>query len=318
MDTNVLLTCGRFHGALGLARDLSASGARVDIADSYALSPALHSKAVDRSHIIASPAGDPVGFAKDVARIARERDIELIVPTFEGGFYLANYADLIPATLFAPPFEIIRRLHDKARFVEYCHALGIRTPDTLVVDSQDALRDAVAKFENFVARPAYSRGGLTYLTNHGPRAGENTVEDCQPTSENPWLVQDYIEGDDACTLSVARHGEVVLHCAYEPSIAAPGGFSVQFTSIADAAVLDIVSAICRDLNYTGFIGFDYRRTSDGLVMIECNPRTGPGVFLMPQGWVSEAVIGSPTGLMEVEPGISRQYDAFMLNRHLVN
>ncbi|MEM7442455.1 MAG: hypothetical protein AAF414_03875, partial [Pseudomonadota bacterium] len=47
-------------------------------------------------------------------------------------------------------------------------------------------------------------------------------------------------------------------------------------------------------------------------------RTGPGVFLMPQGWVSEAVIGSPTGLMEVEPGISRQYDAFMLNRHLVN
>ena len=213
---NVLVSCGRFYPSIALVRALHEAGARVDVADSYKLAPALHSHAVDKMHVIAAPASDAVQFVDDVAAIVRERDIDLVVPAVEEGFYLAHYADRIPVPIFSPPFSTIERLHDKAHFQEVCRELGLRTPRTITVDSREAHRDAIGQFELFLARPAFSRGGITCHTNHGPRAGEMSVDDVEPTRDNPWLVQEFIEGDDACSFSVVRDGKVVVHCTYEP------------------------------------------------------------------------------------------------------
>jgi glutathione synthase/RimK-type ligase-like ATP-grasp enzyme len=315
-DLRVLVTCGRFAPATALVRQLHDAGASVDVADACKLAPALHSNAADEIHVVAPPAREPVRFAQDVAKIMRQRRIDLVVPAFEEGFYLARYAELVPAPLFAPPFETIARLHDKSRFLKLCRDLGLRMPRTTVVDSRDDLREAVRDFDEFVARPAFSRGGQIYLTNHGPRAGETAVDDCDPTPDNPWLVQEYVDGEDACSFSVAREGQVVVHCPYAPSIPSPGGWSVQFSSIEDFGSLEVASRICAELGVNGFIGFDYRRTRDGLVMIECNPRCSAGIFLCPEGWVGEAVIGDQRTLRMVEPGRRRQYDAYLLDRHM--
>jgi len=43
--------------------------------------------------------------------------------------------------------------------------------------------------------------------------------------------------------------------------------------------------------FTGHIGFDYRRTDDDLVMIECNPRSSAGAFFPPGEWLVEAMVG---------------------------
>lgn len=317
-DRRVLVTGGRFHPATVVVRALRGFGARVDAADSYKLSPALHSHAVDEIHLVPSPSHESVGFAEAVAQIVREREIDLVVPTFEEGFFLSRYAELVPAAIFAPPLETIARLHNKLRFAELCNDLGLRTPKTIAATSRAELRDAVGQFENFVARPAYSRGGMVYLTNHGPRAGESTVDDCQPTSDNPWLVQEYVEGKDACSFSIAREGRVVVHCAYEPTIAASGGWSLQFTSIEDFGSYEVASTISRELAFDGFISFDYRRTADGLVMIECNPRLSAGVQLTPEDWVGNAMLGKSDGEVRVvEPGARRQYDAYLLDRHII-
>lgn len=316
-DLNILVTCGRFHPAIGMVRALHAGGARIDVADAYKLSPALHSGAVDTAHVVASAAPDPARYARDIGEIVAHRRIDLVIPSYEDGFFLARYAKLIPAPLFVPDFSTLERLHDKARFVALCADLGLRTPKTDVVARRDDLRTATARFDDFVARPAFSRGGLVYLTNHGPRAGEISIDDCTPTDDNPWLVQEYVDGDDACSFSIVRDGRVVVHCVYEPSIPAPGGFSVQFTSIEDFGSLEVTSKICAHFNYTGFIGVDFRRTTDGLVMIECNPRSSAGIFLVPETWISDALLGDPPDLRTVEAGRKRQYDAFMLRRDMV-
>jgi hypothetical protein len=187
-----------------------------------------------------------------------------------------------------------------------------------VVTSQADLSAAVGQFDEFVARPAFSRGGVVYLTNHGPRAGEISVDHCQPTSDNPWLVQPYIDGEDACSFSVARDGKVIVHCTYVPSIPSPGGYALQFTSVEDARTLEAASKICAELGYTGLIGFDYRRTPQGLVMMECNPRCTAGAFLVPPGWIEEAVLDE-RALQEPRIGAAgqrRQYDIYLLESHL--
>jgi glutathione synthase/RimK-type ligase-like ATP-grasp enzyme len=316
-DLRVLVTGGRFHPGTAVVRALGAAGVRVDAADSYKLVPVLHSHAVQELHVVPSPSREPVRFAQAVAQIVREREIDVVVPVFEEGFYLARYSALIPVPLFAPPFETVARLHNKFRFTELCAGLGLRTPVTHVVRTRAELRETIREFEHFVARPAFSRGGQVYLTNHGPRALESTVDDCEPTSDNPWLVQEYVDGDDACSFSIVRDGEIVVHCPYEPTIPTPGGWSVQFGSIEDFGSHEAASAIAAAVGYNGFLSFDYRRTKDGLVMIECNPRLSGGVFLTPEQWVCDAMMGEDHVFRMVEPGHRRQYDVYLLDPHTI-
>ncbi|MEO1225638.1 MAG: ATP-grasp domain-containing protein [Pseudomonadota bacterium] len=316
-DRRILVTCGRFHPATGIVRALHQGPCRIDVVDSFKLATAMHSNAVAKLHVAAAAAPDPVQYAQDIAEIVQQRGIDLVVPSYEDGFFLARYADKILAPLFAPTFETIAHLHDKARFIELCAGLGLPAPKTEVVASREDLRTAIGQFDAYVARPAYSRGGMVYLTNHGPRSGEIGLDDCDPTAENPWLVQDYIEGNDACSFSVVRNGRILVHCVYEPTIQASGGFSVQFSSIEDFGSLEVTSTICARFNYTGFIGFDFRRTADGFVMMECNPRSSAGVFLTPKAWVADAIVGDPTETRIVEPGARRQYDAFLFQPGMV-
>ena len=53
-------------------------------------------------------------------------------------------------------------------------------------------------------------------------------------------------------------------------------------------------------------------------MIECNPRCSAGAFLIPADWLGEAVLGNPDALHTVEPGHRRQYDLYLLNRHMTH
>ena len=321
MDRNrkVLVTGGRFDPATAVVRSLYKSGAKVHVADSYKLSPALHSHIHStHGHEVPSPAKEPIQFAESVARIVSEFDLELVIPTFEEGFYLSRYADLIPRPLFAPAFETIAQLHSKASFTALCAELDLPAPRTTTVASREELRQAIQQYAHYVARPAYSRGGFVYLTNHGPRAGETSVEDCDPTVGNPWLVQEFIEGRDACSFSVVREGKIVLHCVYEPTIAAIGGWSIQFSSIDDFGTFEKASRIAEHFQYNGFLSFDYRRTDrnqDGFVMIECNPRASGGAFVTPESWLGPAIFDDPGEVRMVEPGQRRQYDLHLIDPH---
>jgi predicted ATP-grasp superfamily ATP-dependent carboligase len=311
---NVLITCGRFFPAIAIARALHAVGARVDAADPYKLAPTLHSHAVSAAHVVAPPASEPLRFAEDVARIVKERGIDLVVPSWEEGFYASRYADSIDAPIFAAPFPVIETLHNKANFMRLCADLGLRTPKTAIATSNEELRAAVAEIEpdDFVARPAFSRGGIVYFTNHGPRAGEMTADDCRPSDDNPYLVQEYVDGRDACSVSVVRDGKILVHTTYEPTVASAGGFSMQFASIDDFGTLDVATKVAKKFGYTGFLCFDYRRTADGFVMIECNPRSTAGCYLLPEAWLGEGILGKTSELRIGESGLRRQLDAYLL------
>lgn len=310
----MLVTAGRVPCSVGLVHALARYGAQVHVADSYRFAAALHSSSAAAAHIVPPPASDPIAFVDAVARIVNDRDIDLVIPSFEEGFYLARYADRIPVPVFAPDFMAVQRLHNKAAFLDLCAELDLPAPASVVATSRSGLQDALRRFEHYLARPAFSRGGAHCLTNHGPRAGEMTVDEVHPTEQNPWIVQEFVAGDDASTLSIVRDSKVLVHCVYEPLIEATGGFSVRFTSADDFGTLPIVEKVAAHFGTTGFLSFDVRRTADGFVMLECNPRLDAGIFVTPPEWVGEAVFSDPGVTRMVEAGIKRQYDAILLSR----
>ena len=317
-QSKILVTGGRFNPSTSVIRALHAAGARVDASDPWKLSPALHSNAVDVLHATPSPSKEPIAFTKTVAEIVRERQIDMIIPTFEEGFFLSRYVELLPVKLFAPSFNTLEKLHNKYRFSQLCYELGISIPETYAATDQNELHENIKKFDRYVARPSFSRGGVEFLTNFGPRAGEFSIDDCTPTSDNPWLVQPYLEGEDACSFSIVQDGEVLVHCAYKPTIPSIGGWSVQFTSVEDFGSFDVASKFAKKFNITGFISFDYRQTKDCLMLIECNPRLSAGGFLTPLDWISEALLNKSHKIRIVEPGRAAQYDPYLIDPHFVN
>lgn len=283
MRPRVFVSSSRMPFAVQEIRKLGETGHEVYAADTFSTAPGRYSRHVEKALLTPAPTDDPRAYVEAVSALAREHDIERLIPTFEEGFYLARYRDRLPdgVELFTAPFETLARLHNKAAFAELCAELEIPIAPFIVARSRAELAAATRAFDDgFFARPAFSRGGLDLLTDRGPLAGELELEDCSPSDRNPWLVQPFLRGEDRCSFAIAQHGRLVAHVAYvhPQTIEHAGG--IVFESITD----DDMSAVCRRIieatRYHGQLAFDFIRGAHGLRVLECNPRATAGVAML--------------------------------------
>jgi hypothetical protein len=307
---NILITSSRFPVALDLIRKLARGGQRILAADTFRTAPGSHSRFVTASLRVAPPEYEPERFLSDIKQILFTRRIDLLVPAFEEVFYLARHADELRerVQLFAPSFEVLARLHDKAAFNALARELRLPAPPTRRVTTQDDLADAILEHPSYFARPEYSRGGLELFTNRGPLAGALTLDACRPTEDRPWVVQPYLHGTDVCSFSVAQHGRVVAHCAYVHPREIEHAGGIVFESIDEPETLAFTERIVEATGYHGQLGLDFRRTGHGLFLIECNARPTAGIHLVPKEMLVQAIVGpAPATVQVVPPGRRRMY-----------
>jgi hypothetical protein len=310
----ILITSSRMPFALDAIRKLGERGHEVFASDSYAASPGSHSRYLSGHFTTASPSGDPRGFAADVERIAKENDIELVLPMFEEVFYLAAQHERISAVtrLYAPPFRTLAQVHDKGTFQELCDRLELRTPHTVLCHSPAALREEIERFPQYFARAAFSRGGVGLLTNTGPLAGHLSPEDCKPTEANPWLVQEFVDGPMHCTYSALHGGRVASHMSYRAPRQWEHSTGIQFLSVDPTDTLPTVEKLGRELVWDGQMSLDFIETDEGLVMIECNPRPTDGVLLMTPEGLERGLLAPEEEILLVPAGRREQLDFAVL------
>lgn len=306
----VLVTSSRLPFALDMIRKLAELGHEVYAADCYALAPGSHSRYLAGHFVTGSPSEATVDFVADVEAILRENEIDLLLPAFEEAFYLASQRDRLAAVadVFVPPFQTLARVHDKGTFEELARRLELPTPETILATSDAELRSAIERFPRYFARAAFSRGGVSLLTNTGPLADHIDVSDCHPSESSPWLVQEFVDGPMRCTYSTLRDGEVTAHCAYAAPRQWEHSTGIQFESIDGAASLEVVQRLGRELAYTGQMSLDFVDSPAGLRLIECNPRATDGVLLMTGDELQAGLVGTGEHPMIVEPGRLTQLD----------
>jgi predicted ATP-grasp superfamily ATP-dependent carboligase len=312
----LLITSSRMPFALDAIRKLGEAGHEVFASDSYPEAPGSHSRFAAGHFVTASPSEEPEAFAADVERIAAENEIELVLPMFEEVFYLgAQHARLSKVTrLYAPPFATLARVHDKGTFQELCERLEIRTPETLLAHSPEELSEAIGRFPRYFARAAFSRGGVGLLTNTGPLAGHLAVEDCHPTTANPWLVQEFVDGPMHCTYSALHGGRVASHISYRAPRQWEHSTGIQFLSVDPADTLPVVERLGEELSWDGQMSLDFVDTGDGLAMIECNPRPTDGVLLMTAEELERGLLAPDDETLLIEAGRETQLDFAVLGQ----
>jgi predicted ATP-grasp superfamily ATP-dependent carboligase len=306
----ILITSSRMPFALDAIRKLGERGHQVFASDSYEASPGGHSRYLTGHSTTASPSGDPEQFAADVEQIARENEIELVLPMFEEVFYLAAQHERISAVtrLYAPPFRTLAQVHDKGTFQELCDRLELRTPHTVLCHSHKELSEGIARFPRYFARAAFSRGGVGLLTNTGPLAGHLSPADCEPTEANPWLVQEFVEGPMHCTYSALHGGRVASHMSYRAPRQWEHSTGIQFLSVDPTDTLPTVEKLGTELDWDGQMSLDFIETDEGLVMIECNPRPTDGVLLMTAEELERGLLAQTEETLLVPAGRREQLD----------
>jgi hypothetical protein len=281
----ILVSGGKMTKALQLARSFHAAGHRVVLVETarYRLTGHRFSRAVDRFHVVPD-AADPA-YAGALLRIVQQEAVDVYVPVCSP---VASRYDAQTAEVLADHCEVVHvpagdidALDDKYRFARAAEALDLGVPRThLITDPQQVLDhdfpdDGSRWILKSIPYDPVRRLDLTPLPRPSPAETRAFVEPLPISPEQPWILQELIEGQEYCTHGLVRDGrlQVWACCASSP-------FQVNYEMLDKPAIEAWVRRFVEAQGLTGQVSFDLMETADGeLRAIECNPRTHSAVTL---------------------------------------
>ncbi|MFT6391980.1 MAG: hypothetical protein ACJA14_001497, partial [Ilumatobacter sp.] len=226
----VLISGGKMTKSLQLARSFHRAGHRVVLVETarYRLSGHRFSRCVDRFHIV--PDSGDARYAESLLDIVQREGVDVFVPVSSPA---ASIHDAEAKALLLAHCEVIhvdadmlRRLDDKYEFATTAASLGLRVPDThRIVDPAE-----VAEFDfgrtdragriyilKSIAYDPIRRLDLTPLPR--PTAAETAAfaRSLPISAENPWILQEFVVGQEYCTHGTVRNGNLQLYCCCESS-----------------------------------------------------------------------------------------------------
>jgi predicted ATP-grasp superfamily ATP-dependent carboligase len=208
-------------------------------------------------------------------------NVDLIWPTCEEVFYLAEARHELPCPVLCPSLEILTGLHDKLTFAQWTRDLGhqVSAPDSWnAVDAPGNL--------DLVWKPKYSRFGTR--TRFNSPAGEL----------DEWMAQKRVDGPEFSSWALCQKGMVRIMTQYRCPVRAFGRAGCSFEPMWCDAVAQFVQEAVSSTNYTGCVAFDFiGPDADGRIyVIECNPRMTSGLHVLDpsiplRGVAQESFIG---------------------------
>lgn len=280
----VLITGGKMTKALQLARSFHAAGHRVVLVESakYRFTGHRFSRAVDAFYIVPEPT-DPE-YTRALTDIVRRERVDVFVPVsspaasvFDAGAgdLLRGFCDVLHADA-----EMVRRLDDKDRFSALARSLGLRVPDShRITDPAQIERFEFPAGRSYILkRIAYNPVGRMDLTRLGADTPQRNAEFARSlgiSDDDPWILQEFVEGQEYCTHSTVRDGAVKVYGCCESS-----AFQVNYAHVDHPEIRSWVQRFVAGLHLTGQVSFDFiEAAGGGVYAIECNPRTHSAITM---------------------------------------
>jgi glutathione synthase/RimK-type ligase-like ATP-grasp enzyme len=291
----VLLTGARAPVTLELIRLFARAGHQVFVTESARVHLGQASRFVTGFYSVPKPRLEPVAFIQKLERIVELEQIDLVIPTCEEVFWIAGMIEgsRLRDRFFVSDSNVLLGLHNKARFAEQARELKLQFPETRVLKSRSDLKQ-LPRCKKWILKPAFSRfAAKTQTLEIGAKP-----PNLEPSSDQVWLAQGFLEGQEYCSFAIARAGKIQAFVLYRPVWRAGFGASVMFESISkddpvSLEALEITRAVVEHTNFMGQIAFDFILTNSGLNVLECNPRATSGIHLFaPEDHLERAYLGN--------------------------
>lgn len=303
---NILVTGGRSPVALHLSRMLHDSKYNVYGAESEPYHLSKKSNAIKKSYIVPKPNENHYDYIQALLDICQKNRISLIIPTCEELFHIAKSKHLFnehSIEVFCDKLKTLHLLHNKYSFIQYLNENQYIHPKTYEFTSIEELVSRLKEFLNqkIVLKAVYSRfASKVYILD-----SVDQIPSIEVCNEHPWILQEFIDGTQYCSYTVAINGKIVAHTCYPTLYTAGLGANVFFKHVNEPKIEELVERLVKELNFTGQIAFDFIRDSNGeFYPIECNPRSTSGLHLFdgnkkfPSIFVQRNAVAKETPLKE--------------------
>ena len=203
----------------------------------------------------------------------------------------------------APP--TIETLDNKYAFAQAAAALGLRAPKSvLITDPAQVLAyDFAAESRPFILKSiAYDsirRLDLTRLPCATPQQTEAFVRSLPISNDNPWVMQEFIDGIEYCTHGTFRGGELRVYCCCQSS-----SFQVNYSHVHAPEIEAWVRRFGSALGLTGQASMDFIQAQDDghVYAIECNPRTHSAITMFyDHNELATAYLGGTLSAAPIQP-----------------
>lgn len=280
----ILLNGGKMTKALQLARSFHLAGHRVILVESakYRWSGHRFSRAVDAFYCVPEP--DTPSYALALLNIVRYENVDVFVPVSSPAGSVPDAATRVllddVCDVVHVDAKTVRLLDDKAEFASIAASLGLCVPDShRITSAQQVIDFTYPPGRSYILkRIAYDPVGrlnLTRLSGLTPDHNAAFARSLPISEEDPWVLQEFIEGREYCTHGTARAGQLQVYgcCASSPS-------QVNYQNVDKPEIQYWVETFVEHLNLTGQVSFDFIEAPDGRAYaIECNPRTHSAITM---------------------------------------
>ena len=190
---------------------------------------------------------------------------------------MASYLEELSSLcqVFATSLPQLKQLHNKWTFSQKTKALGLIPPKTWLIKSRSDLVNCLRMSipSRLIIKPVYSRFASDIYVLNQPVERLPKVE---ISEKKPWILQEFIPGQEYSTYSVAHEGKLTAHVTYLKSVD-----SLQvITATEQENIFDWVSNFLEKECFTGQIAFDFIVDEyDDIYPLDCNLRVTEGVHL---------------------------------------
>jgi predicted ATP-grasp superfamily ATP-dependent carboligase len=281
----ILISGGKMTKALQLARSFHQAGHRVILIEShkYWLTGHRFSWAVDRFYTVPKPQAKD--YINSLLEIVQKEGVDVYIPVCSpvASYYDAQAKDILSKYCEVMHFDLdmVQKLDDKYKFSAIAASFGISVPDSYCITHPQQILDFdfSKQGQKYILKSipydSVRRLNLTQLPCDTPLETAAFVEDLPISESNPWIMQAFIPGQEYCTHSTVRNGELQLHCCCKSS-----AFQINYEMVDKPEIEAWVRRFVSGLNLTGQVSFDFIEAEDGCVYaIECNPRTHSAITM---------------------------------------
>ena len=280
----VLINGGKMTKALTLARAFSRAGHRVVLVESGRYRTGhRYSRTVDRFYTVPEPAAPD--YTQALQRIIDHEKVDLYLPVSSpaGSRYDARAKKALePACeVFSLDADLVDILDDKHLFAELARSLGLPVARSYRITCAEQIQDidlSTSTHGYLLKSISYDPAGrlqMLRLTGRDPDRETALVARLSISEQQPWVLQEFLVGQEFCTHSTVRNGHVQVYACSRSSAA-----QLNYAMVDVPEIEQWVRRFAARLQITGQVAFDFIRTPDGQVRaIECNPRAHSAITM---------------------------------------
>lgn len=278
-----IITTANSIKALIAVRSLGRKGIGVTTADKQRFSLSSISKYSKDYFIYPSPAKSPSEFISSLISLIEKHKYDVLMPVHSEDTYLiAKYRSYFDPIIKLPlqDYSTIMQVNDKGYLMKAANNLGIRVPQTYLIDDLISLHQIVDKIE-FPAviklRETSSSIGLSYVNSKNELISKykETISSFNLSASNYPLIQEYIKGDGYGVSLLFNQGDLRAKFTHKRIREYPitGGPSTYRISVKNPEMENIAIELLKHFNWHGVAMVEFKLDSNNKpVLMEINPR----------------------------------------------